>query len=296
MQPTDRRAHGQALAAAVFVTVLWSSSWILIRTGLDDESLPPIVFAGLRYSAAAVVLLGVALAREPSRRAIVDLSRSDVWWLIILGIGFYALTQGAQFVAIDEQPAATTSLVLSFTPLQVAAAGAPTLRERPTPGQVVGAILVVVGAATYFSGDLGATRVGMIAALVALAANVTSSLLGRHVNRQRTLTPLVVTAVSMSIGAAILVTVGLATESMPSISATAILLVLWLAVVNTALAFTLWNRALRHLSALESAGINNLMLIQIAALAWVFLDEPPGPAGIIGIVAVTLGVFMTQRL
>ena len=53
-------------------------------------------------------------------------------------------------------------------------------------------------------------------------------------------------------------------------------IVLWLAVVNSALAFTLWNRTLRTLSAMESSIINNTMLFQIAALAWMFLGEGLG--------------------
>ena len=40
----------------------------------------------------------------------------------------------------------------------------------------------------------------------------------------------------------------------------------WLALVNSAFAFTLWNRTLRTLSATESSVINNTMLIQIAIL------------------------------
>ena len=72
------------------------------------------------------------------------------------------------------------------------------------------------------------------------------------------------------------------------------LIIVWLAVVNTALAFTLWNLSLRRLSALASAGINNTMLIQIALLAWVFLGEAPGAFGLVGIALVSAGVFLTQ--
>jgi drug/metabolite transporter (DMT)-like permease len=56
----------------------------------------------------------------------------------------------------------------------------------------------------------------------------------------------------------------------------------------------LWNLSLRKLSALESAAINNTMLIQIAILAWIFLDEPLGPGEAAGIVLVSAGVLMTQ--
>ena len=57
------------------------------------------------------------------------------------------------------------------------------------------------------------------------------------------------------------------------------LIIVWLAVVHTAVAFTLVEPLVAsRLTAIESAAINNTMLIQIAALAWIFLDEPnPAP-------------------
>lgn len=288
----QRRHHRRALAAAVLVTVLWSSSWVLIRIGLDDADLPPVTFAGLRYATAAVVLWCWVAARH--RDDVAELTRVDVTRMALLGLGFYAVTQGAQFVAIDSQPAATTSLVLSLTPLLVAALGARTIAERTSPRQVLGAALVGIGAFVYFGGDLGATVVGLIAAFVSLFANAVSSLFGRSVNRTGRHPAVVVTAVSMAVGATLLLGAGLVAEAWVGLTLEAVAIIAWLAIVNTALAFTLWNLALRHLTALESAGVNNLMLVQIAGLAWVFLDEPPGPLGVIGVVAVSAGVFLTQ--
>ena len=68
----------------------------------------------------------------------------------------------------------------------------------------------------------------------------------------------------------------------------------WLAVVNTAVAFSLWNLSLRRLGALESVGINNTMLVQIGVLAWIFLGERPGVPGMVGVVVVSAGVLLTQ--
>jgi drug/metabolite transporter (DMT)-like permease len=215
--------------------------------------------------------------------------------LSLLGLVFVALAQGAQFVAIDTQPAATTSLVLSLTPLLVAGASRVILGERPTGGQVAGTALIIVGAIAYFSGDLGFTGVGMLAALVGLLANAAGALMGRAVNRDRVLPPLVVTVVSMSAGAIALIVLGGAVEGWPELSSRAWLIVTWLAVVNTALAFTLWNRSLQHLSATESAAVNNTMLIQIGLLAWVFLDEVPGALDVLGMLAVSAGVYLASR-
>jgi len=48
-----------AVLQALLVTFLWSTSWVLIKVGLED--LPPLTFAGLRYGLAALVLLPLAV-------------------------------------------------------------------------------------------------------------------------------------------------------------------------------------------------------------------------------------------
>jgi drug/metabolite transporter (DMT)-like permease len=222
------------------------------------------------------------------------MDRPTILRIVALGLFMYTLTQGAQFVAIANQPAATTSLVLSMTPLLVAGLAAVSLSEIPSGRQIAGAVLVVLGAWAYFAGDLGFTRVGMAAAFVGLGAGVAASVLGRGINRTRQLSPVVVTALSMAIGAAVLIVVGFAVEGIPEVSAKAWLIIVWLAVVNGGFAFTLWNVSLQRLSAVESAGINNTMLVQIAVLAWLFLDETPGIAALVGIALVSIGVFLTQ--
>lgn len=296
MSIDHRRSHRRSVLIALLVTFLWSSSWVLIRWGLDDEALQPVTFAALRYGLAALVLMVWVLARRPLRRNLIQMNRASLVQVIVLGLVFYSLTQGAQFVAIDNQPAATTSLVLSWTPLIVALIGGWSIGESSSRRQLGGTLLVIAGAWFYFAGDLGATVAGMVAAIVGLGANVASSLLGRHVNRGTDLAPTVVTASSMAMGAAMLIVTGLVLEGIPSISARAWLIVVWLAVVNTAFAFTLWNLSLRRLSAIESAAINNTMLVQIAILAWIFLDEPLGVGEGIGIVLVSVGILLSQTV
>jgi drug/metabolite transporter (DMT)-like permease len=279
---------------ALFVTVLWSSSWVLIRWGLDDEGLSPLMFAALRYGLAAVVLAGFVIVRERHGRNRYHVDRGFVTRLVLLGVVMYALTQGAMFIALDEQPAATTSLVLSMTPLLVAGLAAATLSEVPTRWQLAGVVLVIVGASLYFAGDLGATFAGMAAALVALVANVLAAVLGRSVNRAGVLPALTITTISMAIGAGALVFFAIGYEGIPAVTARGWLIITWLAVVNTAFAFTLWNLSLQRLSAVESASVNNTMLVQIALLAWVFLGEAPGAFGLLGIALVTMGVYVVQ--
>ena len=112
-------AHRRAVAMAILVTVLWSSSWVIIRFGLDDEGLDPITFAGLRYAVAALILMALVGMRPTARANFRGLHRAEVGRLAVLGLVFYTLAQGAQFVALDHQP--TASGVIASTRLVVAA-------------------------------------------------------------------------------------------------------------------------------------------------------------------------------
>jgi drug/metabolite transporter (DMT)-like permease len=89
---------------------------------------------------------------------------------------------------------------------------------------------------------------------------------------------------------------GLVLEGMPALSWQSWLLIAWLAVVNTAVAFTLWNHTQRTLPAMESTVINNTMTVQIAILAVLFLGETLNGRELLGLVAVVAGTLLVQVL
>jgi drug/metabolite transporter (DMT)-like permease len=278
---------------ALFVTFLWSTSWVLIKIGLEEIS--PLFFAGVRYAGAAVVLLTLLL-HQRHRASLVKLRAADWCKLVVLGLAFYTLTQGAAFVGLKYLRPATLSLFLSFTPILVALSAVPLLHERPTLLQWGGLGLYLLGAGLYLlpQGIGIGPAVGLTAACVGLLANTGASILGRHINREQRLSPVVVTAVSMAIGSGVLLGAGVAAEGMQTLSLTSWAIVAWLALVNTAFAFTLWNITLRTLPAMESSIINNTMMVQIAILAWVFLGDALSWIEIVGILLAAAGATAVQ--
>jgi len=274
---------------------------VLIKFGLED--IPPILFAGLRYMLAFLVLLpflwrspdaNKSVFRVPS--SVKALTRGDWGRLVALGVVYYALTQGLQFVALAYAPAVSVTLILSFTAVFVAIIGIFTLGERPNGGQWLGMLLALVGAMIYFYpfGLLDAHLIGIVAAVVCMLANSVSALLGRYVNRAGAVKPLTVTVISMGIGAMLMLVAGVLLEGMPSLTWQSWLLIAWLAVVNTAVAFTLWNHTLRTLPAMESTVINNTMTVQIAILAVLFLGETLNARELLGLAAVVAGTLLVQ--
>ena len=288
-----RRPHRFPRLQALFVTFLWSTSWVLIKFGLEE--IPPISFAGMRYALAFLLLAPALLAKASRRTELRRLKRSDWLRLSLLGVVIYSITQGAQFVALSFLPAVTLSLILSFAPAAVALLGASFLGERLNGRQWVGLVFFLFGAALYFL-PLGASFqfMGLAVAVVGLLANSYASILGRAVNRRGDLHPLLVTVVSMGVGSILLLAVGLIVEGVPRLDLSGWAIVFWLAAVNTALAFTIWNHTLRSLTAIESTLINNTMLVQIAILAWLFLGEPISAKEGFGLLLAMLGVFLVQ--
>jgi drug/metabolite transporter (DMT)-like permease len=280
-----------AILQALLVTLLWSTSWVLIKIGLG--SLPPVTFAGLRYTLAFLILVPAVL--RPARRAeIKALTRRQWGSLLLLGLVYYTLTQGFQFVGLVYLPANTLSLMLTLTGVTVALAGRLFLNERLSALQWAGVLLSIAGALIYF-GTIGALPlIGLVVGALEVLSNTVGAILGRAVNRTASISALVVTVVSMGIGSLILLLSGLLSEPFPTLTTQNWLIIFWLAAVNTALAFTLWNHTLRTLSAMESSIINNTMLFQIAVLAWPFLGEPPGWHQVLGMGLAAAGTLLVQ--
>jgi drug/metabolite transporter (DMT)-like permease len=175
------------------------------------------------------------------------------------------------FVGLANLPAVSVNFILGLTPVAVAITSLLSGQERPAMGQWVGIGMVITGAALFFfplqEGGGGATG----------------------------LPPLEETTLSMGPGAVLLLAGGAALQGIPVISAANWRIVAWLAVVNTALAFTLWNRTLRILTDTESSMINSSMNVQIPLLAVFFLGETLSARQVTGLAFSILGVLIVQQ-
>ncbi len=283
----------KVMLQALLVTFLWSTSFVIIKLGLKE--LPPLTFAGLRYFIASLCLLPF-LFKTKIKNEIKSLELKSGLRLILLGILFYAFTQGAQFVGLSLLPAVTVSLMLNFTPLIVVFAALIFLSETPSGIQWSGILIFLAGVLVYFYPlKLSAEKIdGILVMLLGVAANAFSAVLGRSINRERKLSPVTVTVISMGTGSVILLISGIIAEGIPHINFAGILYLFWLAVVNTAFAFTLWNKTLITLTALESSIINGTMLIQIALLAFFFLGEDISFTEGIGMITAAGGALFVQ--
>ena len=284
------RGYLRALMEGLLVTFLWSTSYVLIKRGLRE--LPPLTFAAYRYIIASAVLLAVTLLRD---RGIRLTTKEALPKIFILGISGYSVAQGLQYVGLSHLPAVTVTFLLNFTPVTVLLFGIVFLREFPVPFQLAGMTLALFGAHLFFLAPIsGAEIIGVIITLLSgtgWAAYMVSSRLFLKRDRFK---PLQLTALSMFFGAITLLISALLIEGPVGVPLREWGIILWLSLVNTALAFVLWNHALERMRAFELSVLQNTMLIQIGLLAWTFLGEELTAIKIMAMAMVFIGVLIVQ--
>lgn len=291
-----RRAAASQRWTAVFlaaiVTLLWSSSYVLIKIGL--LGLPPLTFAGLRYFAAFGALLAVHVARR--RHLPRNLGASTWRALVGLGLTTYAIVPGAIFVSLELLPVTTANLIFQAgIPLTVALLSGLLLAEPTTMRQWAGVLLTVAGVYIFFPArPEGVELLGVVLAGVAAVGGAAGNLLTRHLMRDRPLRARDVSMISMGIGSSLLLLVSLFVEPFPRLTVTSIVLLAWLSLINTALAFTLWNLALRTLTALEGGVLANAQIVEVALMAWLVLGETLSPARWLAALVILVGVTLVQ--
>lgn len=290
-ETTIERRRLIAIGESLLVTLIWASTFVIVKIGL--ETLGPLTIAGLRYFLGAVVLLPFLIKRKSLKTPI-----SKKLWLhlILIGVSAYTIGNGALFWGLKYVPATTGSFMLSLIPLFVLAGGALILREIPARWQIFGVFLSLVGSALFFSSGMGPGEPkGLLIVGIGLAGILGFNLLGRGIARDGKLDTLTLTALPLAIGGILSMLLALIVEGIPQFSPKSIIIVLWLAVVNTTLGYLLYNHSLRELTALEMNTILNISPLFTAIISWVLLGETLGAIQIIGMVVVIVGVIFVQR-
>ena len=276
---------------ALLATVIWSSSFVIVKFGL--ETLGPLTIAGLRYSLGALALLPLFLINRPERKPI----SGNLWLrLIIIGISSYTIGNGALFWGLKYIPATTGSFLMGMIPLLVMIGGVTFLKEIPTRCQGLGVFVSLAGSVVFFSGGLQPGEpLGIAIVALGLIGFMTFSLLGRGIARERSLDTLVLTTTPLIIGGLTTICLALIVEGIPQFTTRSLWVVIWLALVNTSFGYLLYNHALRELTALEMNMLMNLTPLFTALISWIMLGERLGLWQGIGLVIMIVGVFLVQR-
>jgi drug/metabolite transporter (DMT)-like permease len=262
------------------------SAWLV-------EEWPPLTAAGARLGLAGVGLLGVlALLGRPLSPGVGPLA-----------VGWLALTQtvlfyGATFWGIAHAGAGLSAVLANTDPLFVAVLAALVLGERLAALQWAGLAAGLAGASlVVWEGPLWPPAVSADALVVlggALAWSIGTVVAVRGLRGRGE--PLALAAWQMTAGGAALAVAGVALEDGPSATGLRELaLVVGLAALCSAAPLALFYLALARGSASEVSAWFFLVPVVGVASAWPLLGEAPTGRLAVGLVAVSVGLWLMMR-
>ncbi len=281
---------GARLAPYGFI-LLWSSSFVTARLGLALVS--PLLFVGVRLVAAAA-LLGLFLA---ARRESLAPLRHRWKHLALAGALVNGLTLSAFHVGMVRENVAIMALVQALSPMLIAVAAVPLLRERLRASQVLGLVLGIMGVALVVvprglegPAGLGAIRLGFVGTVGLAAGTVYFRRFGRDV-------PLVqATAVQLGAGAALTMTLMVLFEQPHAVwTWPAIAAVGWNVFAVSIGAMALYYYMLNRGTAGRVAANFYLIPGTVALLGWTLFGERLTAMALLGFAVASAGVFLVAR-
>jgi drug/metabolite transporter (DMT)-like permease len=281
------------LAAVAVTLVLWASAFVAIRH-LGKDFTPGSLSLG-RLLVGAVALGAVAAASKrmprPTVREWVSIVVIGVLWF---GIYNVALNEGEHHV-----DAGTASMLLQVSPILIAVLATIFLSERFTTNLAIGLGLAFAGVVLIGTADSGSggsrDLLGVALCLVSAAVYSISVILQKPLVTR--LPALHITWLACTVGAvACLPFMGQLVDDTRSAPTSSILWVIYLGVFPTAIAFTTYAYALRHMSA-SNLGVTTYLVPPITiVMGLVFLGEAPPTIAYAGGVLALLGVAVARRV
>lgn len=281
-----RAAFEWALLAVL--ATCWGASYTFIKIGV--ETLPPLTLIAARTLIAGLLLLavlrvrGVKLPKEPAMwgRFALQACLNSVLPFTLIAWAERSVDAGLATILNSTSP-----IFIFLLGLCMGGAEKPTLRRLFGVGAGLAGICLIVGfEALHGLGHSLLAQLGLVAAAVCYGC---AAMFGRVF---KGLDPMVPAAGSLLSGAAMLLPASIAIDRPWTLSpsAASMMAVLALAVLSTALAFTIYFRLIKTLGPMSTAAQAYLRVPIGVMIGVVFLGEALSPTAWIGLACIVAGV------
>jgi drug/metabolite transporter (DMT)-like permease len=273
---SDGRASPALIWSALWaVYIIWGTTYLAIR--VSNETLPPLIAAGVRFLVAGAVLYAIT-----ARRGDVAGDRpGPAQWKAAAIVGIALVAGGNGLVVLAERtiPTGIAALIIALVPLWMALVDRVLLRHRVGGLTVLGLVLGFGGAALLIGGtafDEAAPLSGMLVCVGATISWTSGSLYSRNAPLPKR--PLVGAGMEMMIGGAVLVVAGVLRGEIPLIafedfSTASLVALVYLIVVGSWGGFTSYVWLLRNARTSLVSTYAYVNPVVAVFLGWLILDE-----------------------
>ncbi|HEX6330565.1 MAG TPA: EamA family transporter [Actinomycetota bacterium] len=272
--------HGRAPVAAIWtalwaVYIIWGTTYLAIRVA--NETLPPLIAAGIRFAVAGAVLYAIAVRRGD----VVGDRPGPAQWKAAAIVGIALVAGGNGLVVLAERtiPSGVASLIIALVPLWMVLVDRVVLRHRVALLTVFGLVLGLGGAAMLIGTtafDEAAPLSGMLVCVLATLSWTSGSLYSRDAPLPRR--PLVGAGMEMMIGGAALIVFGALRGEIPLIrfedfSMHSLVALAYLITFGSWVGFTSYVWLLRNARTSLVSTYAYVNPVVAVFLGWLILDE-----------------------
>lgn len=287
MTPKNR-----SLLKLLLALLAWSSSYAITRTVV--ATVPPILFAFLRFVVAILALLLISYTRKSPVQETMKGKWGSILTLSLTGVTLYYVFFN---FSLQQTSAAAGALIQGFIPISTAILAAIFLKEKLKPLQIVGIFIsvagvVLIGFTNQVDASGGNTIVGnllMIAAVLCWAIYTVVSKKLASIDPIWLITRLSIIGTVLLIPAVI---VEMKEQSWPVITWQGWAAILYMGIFPSALGYIWFNSALKHISATQAGVLINMDPVVGALIAVAFLGEQVHIWQITGAALTLLGVWL----
>jgi drug/metabolite transporter (DMT)-like permease len=280
MTGTGQQGGGRASPALIWsalsaVYVIWGTTYLAIR--VTNETLPPLIAAGVRFAIAGAVLYAITIRRGDTNG---DRPGPPQWKAAAI-IGIALIGGGNGLVVLSERtiPSGIAALIIALVPLWMALVDGVLLRHRTRAITTLGLVLGFLGAALLIGGtafDEGAPLSGMLIAVLATISWTSGSLYSRTAPLPKR--PLVGAGMEMMIGGAALLLAGVLRGEVSLIrldefSARSLIALVYLIAIGSWVGYTSYVWLLRNARTSLVSTYAYVNPVVAVFLGWLILDE-----------------------
>ncbi len=280
------------LLYGVLATGVVAVSFAAVLIRMADA--PALAIAAYRLSLAGLITAPLALSR--GSQGLRSLTRSQALGCLASALAL-ALHFSMWIASLDHTSVASSVVLVTTSPLLVAAASYALFRERPGRWVAGGLALGIAGGSVLALGDRaagGEELYGDLLALVGAAAAGAYLLIGRRVRRHLSNLNYVGLVYPMS-ALVLLAAAGVTATPLAGLSAGTYGVIVLIALVPQLLGHTSLNWALGHVSATLVAVAVMAEPVGATLLAWLLLGEVPPWSSVAGGVLILAGVYLAFR-
>jgi drug/metabolite transporter (DMT)-like permease len=269
------------------IGIIWGSSFLFIRIGLDAFAPGLITFLRIAFGASVLWLVPAARSR---------IHREDLPRLMALSVLWVAIPFTLFPIAEQHITSGLTGLLNGALPIFAGAIGALMLHRFPGRAQVVGLAVGFVGVAAIALPALGegsSEAIGVLMALLATACyGVAINIAAPLTQRYGALPTMARMLAYASLFTAPLALLGLRGSTFAWSS---LLAVTSLGILGTGIAFVLMGRLVSRVGSTRASMATYLIPVVALVLGAVFLDEPVHPLSVVGVALVIFGAALASR-